>query len=363
MTATYLGSIRAGLLLFLGAGLVLMLPVAAVHYRRYGRLDARRALVLYAFLAYAAVALALVFLPLPDPMKVCATVQDTTQLRPFQFLVDTQSELAKHGRSGFLAGLTSKSVLSFVFNIALFAPLGVFLRRAFGKDLRTTVTTGFAVSLFIELTQLTGNWGTFPCSYRLFDVDDLLGNTTGALLGFAIAPLVLLVPRLLPTPALPLAPVSVPRKLAALGVDLLLSGMFFLTTGGTLFAAVIPVLMARVFVPWLAQGWTPGGWLLGYRAHREDGSWRGLLRLAGREAGTLPGLGCFVLIAPVLADGLAGDLRVLLALGMLAGLGLVLAFRSAEVPATRRERAVPVQRRPVTPIEHPEADRRLTPTG
>lgn len=45
---------------------------------------------------------------------------------------------------------------------------------------------GAAVSLLTETAQLTGIFGLYPCSYRLFDVDDLLLNTGGAGLGFAL---------------------------------------------------------------------------------------------------------------------------------------------------------------------------------
>lgn len=44
----------------------------------------------------------------------------------------------------------------------------------------------------IETTQLTGVWGIYPCAYRVFDVDDLLMNTLGAVLRSALA---LVVPR------------------------------------------------------------------------------------------------------------------------------------------------------------------------
>jgi uncharacterized RDD family membrane protein YckC len=53
------------------------------------------------------------------------------------------------------------------------------------------------VSLFFELTQLTGVWFIYPCAYRLFSVDDLILNTVGAALGWLIAgPLIRLLPDL-----------------------------------------------------------------------------------------------------------------------------------------------------------------------
>lgn len=55
---------------------------------------------------------------------------------------------------------------------------------AAGSQLHPVVTAalaGFAVSLFVEFTQLTGNWFLYPCPCRLFDVDDLIASTVGAL--------------------------------------------------------------------------------------------------------------------------------------------------------------------------------------
>jgi glycopeptide antibiotics resistance protein len=49
------------------------------------------------------------------------------------------------------------------------------------------VVATLATSLAIELTQLIGVWGLFPCAHRLFDVDDLLLNTAGATLGSLVA--------------------------------------------------------------------------------------------------------------------------------------------------------------------------------
>ena len=46
---------------------------------------------------------------------------------------------------------------------------------------------GLGVSLLIVSTQGTAVWGLFPCPYRVAEADDLITNTTGALLGWLVA--------------------------------------------------------------------------------------------------------------------------------------------------------------------------------
>src|SRR5699024_4822160 len=50
---------------------------------------------------------------------------------------------------------------------------------------------GLLLSFFYEITQLTGVYGIYNCPYRIFDVDDLFLNSTGALFGFLVAPILL----------------------------------------------------------------------------------------------------------------------------------------------------------------------------
>lgn len=75
-------------------------------------------------------------------------------------------------------------------------PFGVYLRYYFCYHWRKTLRLSFLLSLFFELTQLSGLYFVYPGSYRLFDVDDLIVNTAGSMIGFALAGPV---SRLLPT--------------------------------------------------------------------------------------------------------------------------------------------------------------------
>ena len=66
-------------------------------------------------------------------------------------------------------------------------PFGVYLRYYFCYHWRKTLQLSFLLSLFFELTQFSGLYFVYPGSYRLFDVDDLIVNTVGSMIGFAFA--------------------------------------------------------------------------------------------------------------------------------------------------------------------------------
>lgn len=70
--------------------------------------------------------------------------------------------------------------VGYLLNIVLFLPLGILapLLRGKRRPLLFTVGAGAGLSLLIELSQLLNN--------RSSDIDDLLLNTIGAILGFAL---------------------------------------------------------------------------------------------------------------------------------------------------------------------------------
>lgn len=74
----------------------------------------------------------------------------------------------------------TEGVRPYIQNILLFVPLGFMLPWIWGKYevLWKTVLSGFTLSLLIELSQLFNS--------RITDIDDLLMNTLGALIGWAM---------------------------------------------------------------------------------------------------------------------------------------------------------------------------------
>jgi glycopeptide antibiotics resistance protein len=170
--------------------LLLTLPVLLVQYIRFKHLPKARVGVIYFFMLYVLALIAFTLYPMPDDLiEFCASHHLMPQLIPGKFILDIQAE-----------GL--RAVLQVAMNVVLFAPLGIFARNLFGVRLRTTLIGAFLASLLIETVQLTGGFGFYPCSYRLFDVDDLIFNVLGAALGFWLA-------RCLPDLSRPKKPVSV----------------------------------------------------------------------------------------------------------------------------------------------------------
>ncbi|WP_179282590.1 VanZ family protein [Streptosporangium subroseum] len=138
------------------------------------------------------------------------------------------------------------------FNVALFVPLGAYVRRYFRLGAVTTVLAGAVASLLIEVTQATGNWFLFPCPYRLFDVDDLLANGLGAAVGVLFAPLLHLVYRRhAALPANAARPLTAGRRLLGMLVDLV--AVFLL--GGVLATALDLIVQYGLGVRVAEQPW------------------------------------------------------------------------------------------------------------
>lgn len=200
MFATYLLPVTTALSVFPIIALLVMLPVAVVSYRRRGRAGGWTTIVFYGFLFYLLAAFMQTIIPLPsDPARYCATqtYASTPQLRPFYF-IDVVSTRAR-GHWSPNAMLHNPALWSTALNAVLLVPLGFFLRYLAGARFLPAIAISFGVSLFFELTQLTGLWFIYPCAYRLFSVDDLILNTSGAVVGWLIAgPLTRLLPDLDP---------------------------------------------------------------------------------------------------------------------------------------------------------------------
>ncbi|WP_152352407.1 VanZ family protein [Brachybacterium subflavum] len=203
----------------------LLVPILVLQYRRYGRLSVLRLLGAAAVSVYGVALVAYTLLPLPDPARACGDGGGRLlQLTPFQFVAD----IVREGRGlGLRDAVTSWAVLQAALNVVLFVPLGLAVRGMLRRGVLAATALGALVSLAIEATQYTGLWGVYDCSYRIADIDDLLLNTAGALVGALAAPL--LMHWWMPSPEQLTAQrpprVSGLRRLLGMAVDLIAVGL------------------------------------------------------------------------------------------------------------------------------------------
>ena len=99
------------------------------------------------------------------------TGEHKTNLIPFLFLTDIYNETIIKGDIVFF-------LINIVGNTLLFMPIGICLPYIFNLSYKKTMFFGFCYSLFIELTQML-----MP---RITDVDDLILNSIGVLIGIFI---------------------------------------------------------------------------------------------------------------------------------------------------------------------------------
>ncbi|GAA5156071.1 VanZ family protein [Amycolatopsis sacchari] len=339
VAATYLLPVQTALVLFPLVALVLMIPAAVVGYRRRGRAGGRTAVVFYAFVFYLLAIAMQTIVPLPDGSAYCTepTYASSPQLRPFNFL-DVIAHRAR-GHFGPMALLHNPAVWTTALNVVMLVPLGVFLRYAARMRFLPAVLVAFGVSLFFELTQLTGLWFVYPCPYRLFSVDDLILNTAGGAAGWlAGGPLAKVLPELDAERDRRryAAKVTVPRRLFALVTDLvaftvLLAFVFGLLTlfgeslGHRRALIVVLGLVWFVLVPTLT-GSTPGKRAMLLRVRRTSGCRAGPVSLLVRNGILLSPLWLLWLLVNLDWNLAAHPEQLLVPVGLLASVVVVVVW-------------------------------------
>lgn len=188
---SYIFPIEAAVFTFPVLALIITAPFLIYYYRKYGQLGKLRSVILYSFVFYLLCAYYLVILPLPSIRAVAQMTGPRYELHLFQSLHNflNQTVLQLNNPSTYLRAMKQSVFLEPVFNVFLLFPFGVYCRYYFKLSLGKTILASFCLSLFFELTQLSGLYFIYPRPYRLFDVNDLLHNTLGGTLGFASAPL------------------------------------------------------------------------------------------------------------------------------------------------------------------------------
>src|SRR5690625_2416117 len=196
--SVYSAPILTAVIVLLIIGFFTAVPWAIHNYRKYGFLSFWTTFVMFSFIFYALAAYFLVILPLPEVRDTCAVQSYSTQhyqLVPFYFLYEILhgSYIVWSQPSTYINFVRHSSFLPAFLNVLILLPLGVYMSYFRGKTMtvKRMFLVGFFVSLFFETTQITGLYGIYTCPYRLFNVDDLILNTLGSVVGFLIAPTIL----------------------------------------------------------------------------------------------------------------------------------------------------------------------------
>lgn len=347
---------------------VLFVPFVAVVYR-----SGRRPALVGILAASAAVVYVLglwAYTVFPPPSQdPCTGPQVTPQLRPLEFLRQVRSP------GDPLSWAGDPAVTTTALNVVLFVPLGVGVAVVLGRrrPLATAALVGLAVSLTVELVQLTGTLGLYDCAYRLFDVDDLITNTVGAVLGAAAVPLAAVRRRQRTRAAV--ERVTGCRRLLGVTIDafavLAVALTIILTTtlaadlsgprsvadrlagSGALLTTLalgLPAVALLVVLPLRTGGLTPGRWTVLLRPVDGHGEPPGRGRLLAAVAAGSGGTGAAYVVAVTTG---AVPLQVLVGAWLLAGLvllavgdhrglsGRVAGLRLADARSADRRQGVP----------------------
>lgn len=159
------------------ASVLLTLPILAVLYRRDGRLRLVSVVSTYLSVLYLIGLVCFTLYPLPSGESGPGiTYGIPPQLNPLAFIGDV-------ARDGV------RAVAQILANVVFFVPLGFIAGRLLRWGLGRSAVLGLLTSLLIETAQLTGLFGLYQYAYRTFDVNDLMWNTSGAVIGWGVAAL------------------------------------------------------------------------------------------------------------------------------------------------------------------------------
>ena len=177
---------KTTMVLFPLLALTATVPFMISQYRKHGSVSPYRYIVVFSFLLYLMMCYFLVILPLPDKNTVYSS--PGYNLKLFSYLPEIARQFDFSSTDGILYFLRHAVFLEPVLNVIMLIPFGIYLRYYYHRPFLQVFLLSFGMSLFFELTQLSGLYGIYDIPYRLFDVNDLLENTLGGVIGYIMTP-------------------------------------------------------------------------------------------------------------------------------------------------------------------------------
>lgn len=187
---SYLYAIKTAVFTFPLIAFLVTIPYILYNYHKYGSISLIRTIIIYSFILYLINIFFLVILPLPSISYVKTLTTPRYQIVPFTFIKDITAVVKVTDFSSFISIFNKQVVLQVIYNIFMTIPFGIYMRYYFKAGMFKTILITFILSLFFELTQLTGLYWIYPRGYRLFDVDDLFLNTLGGFIGYLLTPII-----------------------------------------------------------------------------------------------------------------------------------------------------------------------------
>ena len=186
---SYINVIITAVLVFPIIAFLITLPYIIYNYNKFGSILFIRTILIYLFILYLISAYFLIIMPLPS-IEAVSKLTTKVQLVPFDLLKNIIRTVHFNYKdlSTYIYIFKNAYVYQTIYNFLLTVPFGIFLRYYFKYSFKKVLLFTFLLSLFFEITQLTGLYFIYPHAYRLFDVDDLIVNTLGGIFGYLITP-------------------------------------------------------------------------------------------------------------------------------------------------------------------------------
>ena len=264
--------------------LIALVPLVPYYWkkRQRGVANPFRLLTFYSFMLYALICWYFVVLPLPSEEWLAAIQPAKNNFLPGSYFRELTEETSFDlmQSSTYTEALISGFALQYWFNILMLLPLGMYLRYIFRLDIRKTAVFSFLTTLLFEITQLTAVFGLFSKPYRSFDIDDLILNFAGAMLGYALMgklmPLTSKIEHLTEKAYRKGESLSIIRRIAALfidaniviGINRLLTLVDFSLSPASF---VVQMFLYTVLLSTLFNGYTPGKRLLHFHVQHIKG--------------------------------------------------------------------------------------------
>ena len=177
-------SMFSSVFVYLYSFAVVVVAVIVARHSREEQLSGQRFAARLLLVFYLGCILALTFSPQPSPGSAIASVPVDLEITPILVPFRTISDMLRYR-------LASEIMINLVGNIVVFVPFGILMALVYPglATWRRIAVAGALFSLGIELGQL-GVSLALGFEYRQTEIDDVILNVTGVLLGFGLLRLV-----------------------------------------------------------------------------------------------------------------------------------------------------------------------------